>query len=716
MPETQDDGHEAKRRKVRKGTQSCWECKRRKVRCIFASPDTICNNCQRRKTTCISQELPDISVSSLVGDHIEDRLNGVEKTNNRPGSVGHQETPTGAIPTANPRKRAICKYEELSRELLAAWPSADDLAHMCTLSNGPTMRFLNLGILPSESPVLKDQAQLTPQDILQLPPPGSHPIFIAAKLLMLGTFIQEIPPRTIKELGSKGASYLGIMNQAVDKAIRLVTTNDELICSVEAIDCIMMEAIYQNHSGNLHRAWMAVHRATAVAQMMAIHRGLKSPSLRFLSPATRDVFDPDQICFRLIQMDRYLCIMLGLPPTSLEARFTSLDKCSPIDRLERTHCIVSERILRRSEADLNDLSKIYEDDKLLQKIASEMPPQWWLSSYTTNNGDQLEVLEDTVRLVDQFAHYHLLIRLHLPYILRPSTDHKFDHSKITAINASREILARYLAFRSASCVYFYCRGDEFLVFISITVMCIAHMNSHKQLQQSNDTSNGAVFNFLAHSRPSDRGMMERTLEIIESTAQGGADAITSKLAMIIRQLLIIEANAANGTIYNTSSSNNDDGELACNGRLVDGDKVLHVYIPYFGKINFERRAVQSLKPNTISSARPATTNSDPNNEINKAIPNGLVSNTLQQSDSQYPSGDQISEVLALHQPPSPMSNESPAEVGDCTSTSSYPHLDSSTLEEFWDMQGIDTALFDSLFRGVEQPFLDTEENWVQWDM
>lgn len=715
MSEAQGGGLEAKRRKVRKGTQSCWECKRRKVRCIFSSPATICNNCQRRKTICISQELPDIPIPPIVGDHVDDRLDGVEKVNNR----GHQEAPTGAITiSATSRKRAIGKYEELSRELLAAWPSDDDLAHMCTLSNGPTMRFLNLGIIPSESPVLKDQAQLSPQDILQLPPPGSHPIFIAAKLLMLGTFIQEIPPRTIKGLGSRGASYLGIMNQAVDKAIRLVTTNDELICSVEAIDCIMMEAIYQNHSGNLHRAWMAVHRATAVAQMMAIHRGLKSPSLRFLNPATRNVFDPDQICFRLIQMDRYLCIMLGLPPTSLEARFTALDERSPIERLERTHCIVSERILQRSETDLNDLSKIYEDDKLLQKIASEMPPQWWLSSYTTNNGDQLEVLEDTVRLVDQFAHYHLLIRLHLPYILRPSTEHRFDHSKITAINASREILARYLAFRSASCVYFYCRGDEFLVFISITVMCIAHMNSHKQLQQSNDTKNGAVFNFLAHSRPSDRGMMERTLQIIESTAQGGTDAITSKLAMIIRQLLVIEANAANGTIYNTSSSSNDDGELACNGRLVDGDKVLHVYIPYFGKINFERRAVQSLKPSVTSSARPATSNFHTTSEPNRSIPNEMISRTLHQSDSdsQYPSGDPMPEIPPMHQPPSPVSNESPADIGDCSSSSSYPHLDFSNLEEFWDMQGIDTALFDSLFRGVEQPFLDTEENWVQWDM
>jgi hypothetical protein len=70
---------EAKRRKVRKGTQSCWECKRRKVRCIFGSPASIiCDNCKRRRTSCISQEYPDQEVPSATSDPIEARLGRVE--------------------------------------------------------------------------------------------------------------------------------------------------------------------------------------------------------------------------------------------------------------------------------------------------------------------------------------------------------------------------------------------------------------------------------------------------------------------------------------------------------------------------------------------------------------------------------------------------------------------------------------------------------------
>lgn len=47
----------AKRRKIRRGTRSCWECKRRKIKCMFSSPaDSVCISCQRHCTKCVSQE------------------------------------------------------------------------------------------------------------------------------------------------------------------------------------------------------------------------------------------------------------------------------------------------------------------------------------------------------------------------------------------------------------------------------------------------------------------------------------------------------------------------------------------------------------------------------------------------------------------------------------------------------------------------------------
>jgi hypothetical protein len=71
-----------KRRKLRKGTSSCWECKRRKARCSFSTADgavdNACHGCKLRGTPCISQDLPDQPAPGGSNRHLVDRLAQVE--------------------------------------------------------------------------------------------------------------------------------------------------------------------------------------------------------------------------------------------------------------------------------------------------------------------------------------------------------------------------------------------------------------------------------------------------------------------------------------------------------------------------------------------------------------------------------------------------------------------------------------------------------------
>ncbi|KAL2825339.1 hypothetical protein BDW59DRAFT_146432, partial [Aspergillus cavernicola] len=527
--------------------------------------------------------------------------------------------------------------------------------------------------------------------MLQLPPPDSHPVLIARKLLVLGTFLQGVVPASVQSLDDRGVCCRDIMTRVVDQAIRLVTTNDELIYSVEGIECIMMEVMYQNYAGNLHRAWMAVHRAIALAQMMALHRGPNSPSLKFVEPETRAAFDPDHICFRLVQMDRYLSIMLGLPHTSLEARFAipTASEGGGVDRMERFHCAVAERILQRNNADVNNLSKTRDIDKLLQTAAAEMPPQWWLNPTFATEAD---LLSDTVRLMQQLTHYHLLARLHMPYMLRWSPDNRLDHSKITAVNASREILSRYIVFRTSNPAHFYCRGCDFLAFVATTIMCLAHITS-----SSHSQGDHTIFSSLAHSRPSDRGIMERTSETIESMARARvADAIAPKLTRIIHHLLDVEASAATGTIYSTSSSDCDEGEF--DGNVTHGGKALHVHIPYFGTITFERGIISKSAPSQLDVPVDTLLSNqliEPHDE-HLRTPTSLLSSQI----GDQPCLDLNTDVFQL--------DSDPASAGNTTPPIQIPDLMLTGTDD-WDLQGIDIALFDSLFRGIDIP---AEDAWM----
>lgn len=70
------DGPGARKRRVRKGTRSCWECRRRKMKCVFRSPaDPICISCQRRGAECVGQQFPEVVSNSLdrslqMGDRV----------------------------------------------------------------------------------------------------------------------------------------------------------------------------------------------------------------------------------------------------------------------------------------------------------------------------------------------------------------------------------------------------------------------------------------------------------------------------------------------------------------------------------------------------------------------------------------------------------------------------------------------------------------------
>jgi hypothetical protein len=401
-----------------------------------------------------------------------------------------------------------------------------------------------------------------------------------------------------------------VMHRVVDIAIKAVTTRDELLHSVEAIECIMLEAMYHNYSGNLHRSWMATRRAITVAQSMALHRGFTSPSIKVLEPRARKEFDIGHLTFRLAEMDGYLSVMLGLQPSSLETRHITCEKalaaCGPIERMQRVHYIVQERIIARSSSDDFDLAKTQEIDKVLRKAAEEMSPRWWLTpTFTPDHADNTKVMRDMTRIMDQFSHYHLLIRLHLPYVLSP--DRRHDYSKVVAVDTSRELLNRFLSFRVSNPAHYYCRGSDFLAFIAATILCVVHIKSSEYAfdKDPGEFSDTTGFEFLAHNRLGDRGLMEQALEVIESIHERGTDAISVRISRILRDLFSIESNASGGKIYTVSSSKTSNQELECDGQLVDGGNTMRIHIPNFGRIDFVKRTitrtVHTPQENTIFS-------------------------------------------------------------------------------------------------------------------
>lgn len=450
-------------------------------------------------------------------------------------------------------------------------------------------------------PICRPLRQKVPpaRELLQRPPLGSHPILVARKLLICGTFLQAILLDSVHQASGLHDTFGQTTSRVINAASKILSNDDELVNSIEGIECTMIESNYHNNSGNLRRAWLATRRAMTVAQLMGLHRAPSSSALQVLEPETRTCLDSEYMWFRLVLSDRYLSMMLGLPQGSLDDQFASPDAlggCTPTERLERMHCAASGRILRRFDTDPYDLSTTEDIDKLLKHASACMPAQWWLSPNFQFTGDNnLEKTNQTVRFMSQFTHHYLLVQLHLPYLLHHAAENQHTYSKITAINASREILTRFISFRSIHPgSYYYCRGVDFLAFVASSVICLAHIHVHNLRHDSTEDGNQSVLHFLEHQRLSDRGILEQTFRVLEGMARNGTDKIAPHVVSILRPLLAIEADAAQSGNYTTCSSpGNNDEQHASISQMSDSGHLLSIHIPYYGIIKIERSGISN---------------------------------------------------------------------------------------------------------------------------
>ena len=588
---TKETSAAPRKRKVRKGTQSCWECKRRKTRCIFApSTDLICVGCKSRNTICLSQEFDEDSL-------VPPRKTAVKAKKKRIAapeacSAGrHQKrvqrdhhSSTENIAGFDDFLSAEIDTEEQHldtyRALARLWPCEQDLIVLRKFVINDT--FGSLAPLSSPHSKANSRDDLFPRDLLQPLQQKSHPVLLARKLLLLSVFLQHLPGHSsgvIPKLREKATRIF-------DTVITLITTNDEMVHSIEGIECVALESMIHNSLGNLHRALLSLRRAIVLAQLMGLHQENLSSVSEVVDSQTRERIDFGHIWLRLVQSDRYLSLMLGVPQVCTDNTFlerTPFEVCSPIEQLERMLLIAGGRILDRNETDKQKLAVTQDIDQLLHSASTCMPPQWWLCPNSTpNNEDEQSRMGRTML---QFTYFFLLTQLHFPYLLYPSDDHFYAYSKITAVNASRDILLRFVAFRQKYNTI-YCRGVDFIAFLASVALCLAHIEGRRaHLMPGYDNQGSLPFSYLAHQRMGDRGLVEQMLEYTEQKSIDKEDAIASKLVVLLRQVLAMESSSADGTILTTSfSTKHSNSGSHYSGQIGECGARFLLSIPHCGEV------------------------------------------------------------------------------------------------------------------------------------
>lgn len=544
---------------------------------------------------------------------------------------------------------------------------------------------------------LGQQTDSNGPDIVR-PRVDEHPVLIARYMLFLVHLMQQFYPN-FEEIRGLSEPPQDMMERLADSAISMVSTQDRLVGNLEGLECIMLEAMYYANNGSLRLSWAAGRRALHHAQLMGLHHsGVQQLQGQILDPKSRA--EPGALWFRILHHDRYFSLLLGLPQGSQDcsvASESSLAEDTPLGELERMHCVITARVIERKMTKCQDLAGAQGLDLELQRAAKKLPSKWWLMPNLSNPGRQDENLFwDMKRLLVQMTHYNILNQIHLPFMLRAASDRTYEYSKIACVNASREILSRFIVLRYLNRIAFCCRTPDFMALMGAMTLILAHLESHRRASQAG--------NVVAHQYLSDRAMIEQAQESMEELSRVNGDALATKSADLLARLLAIEAEAADG-----QKGRAHDVDVQAHNHESEGttsESVVRVNIPYFGVIKI---AHEGTITNEVHQ-QPGKTRLARTQQLQATM--GVDGTASTTSPATYTTSPILPRPTSTSQTASyselqPMTRPDPNDHSTLESTEYLDQSRSQFQNEFglttgvddWTFQGVDMTFFDSLLNG-----------------
>ncbi|KAI0554462.1 hypothetical protein F4679DRAFT_297022 [Xylaria curta] len=663
LPVRGTDGvtRDPKRRKVRKGTRSCWECRRRKIRCLYPSEDaSICVNCESRGSSCVSQEFADEQASTpdrrvtqrlgrveemlerLVEKIMPDTYNASRRRPTSPSaeaadaaepesddggicafSVGKppmfdvlgplvdcDKAPNGVcsslgdLPTPAPSQPDMpclsSKYTQVSKALHNLLPCQQDIDAILAASPGA-------GSIISFFSRYQDVAAGRTVDlsfIRAIPEPSSHPAVLAKRLMQLTNCLQQIQPETPPKLISRESTRC-LMVKYVSVVSDLVAYNDDLVGYAEGLETLALVSLYHANAGNLRKSWLMLRRAISVAQLMGVDR-LGDKPIKSAEPVSNPSTQvkAKAIWFRLNFTDRYLSLLLGLPAGTDDNSFLSNDpNDDPMDRIEKQHTIVMGAIIKRnySKGDASfGMTQAIDCD--LETAARSVAPDFWQLPPTKAlvDAEPTERMHAITRVMLQMNHHNLLILLHLPYMLRDPNERRWDYSKATCISSSRHLLRTFLLFRMINNASNACRHTDYSALTASMTLLLGYLDPKLQARDQATTSR----------READRALIQEARAKLQQMADQNGDKLAREAAIIIGRLLPL----LNPDLL-TSGSGGEGGNNEGGGEL----RAIQLEIPYMGTININPPANTQTPQHDVQPHAHAAPTSTSNTVANASI-------------------------------------------------------------------------------------------------
>jgi hypothetical protein len=603
-------------KRMRLGTKSCAECRRRKVRCIYTQGISICKECVLHDAACVPQtarqagqltpesmdddksmrrrleELEgmvrtlckavdfnagpsnpsrlDISAealrqlrrpstpdprsdSSLIGRSTMD-LSEVETPNGLPlksfedapllslfkaamlieGSEGQGDTNRTGL-TVQLRIQACIK------SLNALIPSFEDLTLILQITERywPLWHAFPLDILPTSNDPQNDGVAKVRSFILDSMT-SSNSLTVAKAILSLALCVQQLPAHFKSQRLKLPASPSALVDSYLVGAETLLPVNESSSSTIDGLECFILQSKLYINMGKPRNAWLCLRRALSYAVLQGLHTVDDSGDERRLG-----------VWAHIWQFDRNLSLILGLPYAVPDTHpgVANPHICQPAQvQMMHDFGIIAGHVIDRNQSHQKfdySVTKRIEQELLEYENGAG-------SSMLNTVSDPSMPLQVIYDLQVGKLFYHNLCKLtHLPYMLKSHLDPQYEHHRLAALSAAREMITAWQQLRECSGdALIICDLMDFEVFTAAIVL---------------------VLNLLSpsctdpiHQQASDWERVHETTSNLQHVSGEMDCNVASQAATLLEYL-----SAAHQGIY-------------------DGPEIYEAVIPYFGSVRISR--------------------------------------------------------------------------------------------------------------------------------
>ena len=309
---------------------------------------------------------------------------------------------------------------------------------------------------------------------------------VAKALLCLFIVLQEgcVAPNTISDMANQTSQALTIIDE-------MVLNDDGLAGTIDGIECIMLRAKYEMNCGRIRKAWLTFRRGISFAQLSGLHKR-SANSTNDSSQSVR----AESLWKALYSGDRFLSLMLGLPygPSEIHSDIgrdsESSAKGIKVENTSehyfyRLSNIVGHIIDRNQQLPSNNMLPLtFKIESEMMELAGTMTSEWWKSGrdpYAANE-------RMASQLLPQFWHYQARSLLHLPFMLKATTDRLQEYSKMATVESAREMIARYRVIRPAQGFGSHiCKMIDFQVFTAAMILVLNLLDHYRKTETFNNS-------------------------------------------------------------------------------------------------------------------------------------------------------------------------------------------------------------------------------------